>query len=263
MKSRMNTKFLVTTAVFVAVAVVLRSFSIAIAAGGILTMRISFDAICYIMPGILFGPLYGGISGGLIDILGYIIRPMGGYIPLFTITNIAAGILPALIWRYIKNAKEYKVRNCYIAFFGLLLVVGFFNFIIMKFAYHTTLGQLLSSLGKKSQYLSTGLMLIGAIGVIIFIINVFIKKSMVKSYDFVNNNYFKLIIVIGISGILICTINTYILLIFTPALIAKGFMFLWIPRIIEALLMTIVNSYITCMIMYCYSLFQGRVVKKA
>ncbi|WP_406543015.1 hypothetical protein [Clostridium ljungdahlii] len=182
---------------------------------------------------------------------------------MFTITNIAAGILPALIWRYIKNAKEYKVRNCYIAFFGLLLVVGFFNFIIMKFAYHTTLGQLLSSLGKKSQYLSTGLMLIGAIGVIIFIINVFIKKSMVKSYDFVNNNYFKLIIAIGISGILICTINTYILLIFTPALIAKGFMFLWIPRIIEALLMTIVNSYITCMIMYCYSLFQGRVVKKA
>ncbi|AZV57291.1 folate family ECF transporter S component [Clostridium sp. AWRP] len=263
MKSRMNTKFLATTAVFIAIAIVLRSFSISIAAFGMLTMRISFEAICYIMPGILFGPLYGGIAGGLIDLLGYVITPIGGYIPLFTITNIAAGILPALIWKNIKNAEEYKVRNCYNIFFGILFLVGLLNFVIIRFVNHSTLGQLLTSLGKKSQYLSTGLMLIGAIGIMIFIINVVIKKNMIKSYDFVNNNYFKLIIAIGISGVLICTINTYILLIFTPALMAKGFMFLWVPRIIQALLMTIVNSYITCMIMYCYSLFQGRVVKKA
>ncbi len=111
MNNNMNTKALVTTALFVAIALVIRTFSINIVAGGILTMRISFAAIFYVLPGLLFGPLYGGIAGGLVDLLGYVIAPMGGYIPLLTITNVLAGILPVLIWRIIRKADIYKVKK--------------------------------------------------------------------------------------------------------------------------------------------------------
>ncbi|WP_368487563.1 folate family ECF transporter S component [Clostridium sp. BJN0013] len=263
MKSRMNLRFLVITAVFIAIAIVLRPFAITVAAGGILTIRISFDAICYIVPGLIFGPLYGGIAGGLIDIFGYIMKPMGGYIPLFTITNIIAGILPAILWRSIINKSKYKIRNYYSIFFILLFLIGFINFIIIKFMSNTTLSRLLMFLGKKSQYFSYGFMLIGIIGILILLINLFINKNLGKFYSFINNYYFKMVIVLGISGIFICTINTYILLILTPALMAKGFMFLWIPRIIETLLMTAINSYIVCIILYSYNLFYSRVVKKA
>ncbi|MHC6180253.1 ECF transporter S component [Clostridium sp. JNZ X4-2] len=263
MKNRMNTKFLVTTAVFIAIALVLRSFSILIAAGGILTMRISFSAIFYVMPGLLFGPLYGGIAGGLVDILGYIMSPMGAYIPLLTITNIIAGFLPAIIWKHIKNTKEHKIVSYYNIFFIVLFLIGFLNFTATKLIPQSYLGKLLISLGTKSQYLGLGFMFIGAIGIIMFIINVFIKKGRGKAHDFINSSYFKLVISLGISGILVSTLNTYILLIFTPALMAKGFMFLWIPRIVQTLLMTIISSYIICILLYSYELFQGRITKKA
>jgi hypothetical protein len=50
MNNNMNTKALVTTALFVAIALVIRTFSINIVAGGILTMRIRFAAIFYVLP---------------------------------------------------------------------------------------------------------------------------------------------------------------------------------------------------------------------
>lgn len=263
MKNRMNTKFLVTTAVFIAIALILRSFSILIAAAGILTMRISFSAIFYIIPGLLFGPLYGGIAGGLVDVLGYVINPMGAYIPLLTITNIIAGILPAVIWKRIKNTEEHKVVNCYNIFFILLFLVGLFNFTMAKFLPQSSPGKLLASLGTKSQYLGTGLMLISAIGIMLFILNVFIKKGSGKTHDFINSSYFKLVISLGISGILVSTVNTYILLIFTPALMTKGFMLLWIPRMVQTLLLTLIDSYIICILLYSYESFTGKIVKKA
>ena len=48
--------------------------------------------------GIALGPVYGAIVGALTDILCTIIRPMGAYMPLFTLTNALMGILPALFF---------------------------------------------------------------------------------------------------------------------------------------------------------------------
>ncbi|WP_294184105.1 folate family ECF transporter S component [uncultured Clostridium sp.] len=263
MKNRMNTKFLVTTAVFIAIALVLRSFSILIAAGGILTMRISFSAIFYVMPGLLFGPLYGGIAGGLVDILGYMIAPMGAYIPLLTITNIIAGFLPAVLWKRIKNTDERKIANSYNVFFIILFSIGFINFAVTQFMPQSALAKSLTSLGPKSKYLSLGFMIIGAIAIMLFFVNILIKKNSGKAQDFVNSNYFKLVISLGLSGILVSTANTFILMIFTPALMYKGFVFLWAPRIAQALVMTIISSYIICILLYSYELFEGRITKKA
>ncbi|HBM81036.1 MAG TPA: ECF transporter S component, partial [Clostridiaceae bacterium] len=45
------------------------------------------------MPAILFGPLYGGIASGILDVLGYMLKPDGAYIPWLTVTAIAGGII--------------------------------------------------------------------------------------------------------------------------------------------------------------------------
>ena len=49
--------------------------------------------------GILFGPLYGGILGGLSDILCYIVRPTGAFFPGFTVSAILQGIIYGVFLR--------------------------------------------------------------------------------------------------------------------------------------------------------------------
>ncbi|NMM62385.1 folate family ECF transporter S component [Clostridium sp. P21] len=262
MKSKMNTKFLVTTALCISIAVVLRSFSIMITAGGVLTMRISFGAIFYVLPGLLFGPLYGAIAGGMVDILGTIVMPMGAYIPVFTLTNILAGFLPAVIWKKIRNIPIENLKKYYVIFFSLLTLVGVFNTIVILTMHNSYLGKMLMLMGKKAQYVGVGLILSGVIGFTLLIINNIINKHNNNNYSYVYNNFFKLVISVGISGVIVSTINTYFILMFTPALAAKGFMILWIPRIVETLIMTIINSYAISVLMYSYSAFEGRVPKK-
>lgn len=262
MKSKMNTKFLVTTALCISISIVLRFFSIMITAGGVLTMRISFGAIFYILPGLLFGPLYGAAAGGIVDIIGSILMPMGAYIPVFTLTNILAGFLPAVIWKGIKNISIQSLKKYYIAFFTALTIVGIFNTLVIINMHNSYLGRIFMHLGKKSQYLGVGFILIGAVAFVLLIINNIINKHNDINYSYVYNNFFKLVIAVGISGIIVSTMNTCFILIFTPAVAAKGFMVLWIPRIVETLVLTVINSYAISILMYSYSALSGRVPKK-
>lgn len=263
MENKMNTKSVVTTGLFIAIALVIRNFSINIVAGGILTMRISFAAIFYVLPGFLFGPIYGGVAGGIVDILGYIMAPMGGYIPLLTLTNILAGCLPALIWKFIKNASILKVKKCYCIFFVSMFLIGCINLLFIKFIPYSLYGKLLLSLGKKSQYLGIGFIIAAVIGILMFLINSIINKKGKRIYRYINVRYFKIIIAMGISGILVSTLNTYILLIFTPALMAKGFMVLWIPKMFQTVFITLIDSYIVCLLMYYYNFLENKIVQKA
>ncbi len=262
MKSRMNTKFLVTTALCISISIVLRAFSIMITAGGVLTMRISFGAIFYVLPGLLFGPLYGAAAGGVVDILGTIVMPMGAYIPVFTVTNIIAGLLPAVIWKKIKDMPIEKLKKYYIIFFTLLTLIGIFNTVAITIMHSSYLGKMLMFMGKKVQYLGVGLVLSGVVGFVILIINNLINKKSNSNYYYVYNNFFKLVLSVGISGIIVSTMNTYFILMFTPALAAKGFMVLWVPRIVETLVVTIINSYAIAILLYSYSAFEGRIPKK-
>lgn len=263
MKIKMNTKFLVITAMCISISVVLRAFSIMITAGGVLTMRISFGAIFYVLPGLLFGPLYGACAGGIVDILATLTMPMGAYIPVFTLTNILAGFLPALIWSKIKNSSIESLKKYYIIFFTLLTLVGVFNNLVILTMTDSYLGKLFMLMGKKAQYLGIGFILSGAIGFILLIINNIINKhNNTSNYSFVYNNFFKLVISVGISGILVSTMNTYFILTFTPALAAKGFMVLWVPRVVETLILTIINSYVISLLLYSYNSIEGRIPRK-
>jgi ECF transporter S component (folate family) len=76
-------------AMFMAVAVVLGSFAIIIGD----YIKISFAFIANELTSMLFGPVVGGIMGGLTDVLKYIVKPTGPFFFGFTFNAILGGII--------------------------------------------------------------------------------------------------------------------------------------------------------------------------
>lgn len=83
---------------------------------GSLAKDINLSPAIIMFCGITMGPLIGGIVGGLTDIVAALIRPMGAYVPWFTLTNILIGIIPALFYMKKKEdgEKKYGFGKCLI-----------------------------------------------------------------------------------------------------------------------------------------------------
>lgn len=88
-----KTRTITVVAMLMAVAVVLGSFAIAIGDYN----KISFAFISNELTGMLFGPVVGGIMGGLTDILKYIVKPTGPFFFGFTFNAILGGIIYGII----------------------------------------------------------------------------------------------------------------------------------------------------------------------
>lgn len=99
------------TAVFLGLALVLKSFlSFTIPIFGGSGLRVGFAGIFTAFPAFLFGPLYGGITSGLSDFLGYVIKPEGAYIPWLSITAFCGGVIKGLIWKLLRNKSIPKLK---------------------------------------------------------------------------------------------------------------------------------------------------------
>ena len=59
--------------------------------------------------GILFGPLYGGIVGGLSDILCYLVRPTGVFFPGFTVSSVIQGAIYGFVLRNNKSMRNMLI----------------------------------------------------------------------------------------------------------------------------------------------------------
>ena len=85
-------------AVLIAISVVLSRFlSFRILIFGVEGIRIGFGNFPIILSGFLFGPMAGAICGMLSDILGYLLFPLGPYMPHFTLNSALIGAIPAII----------------------------------------------------------------------------------------------------------------------------------------------------------------------
>ena len=56
-------------------------------------LEISFSFLALAMTGLLYGPLVGGVVGGISDIIQYIVRPSGPFFPGFTLNSILSGVI--------------------------------------------------------------------------------------------------------------------------------------------------------------------------
>lgn len=78
-----------TAAMFGAISVVLGYFTIVIGD----YIKIGFSTIANQFVYYLFGPVFGGVFGGALDVLKYLIKPTGAFFPGFTIGAMVGGVL--------------------------------------------------------------------------------------------------------------------------------------------------------------------------
>ena len=70
-------------------------------------LKIGFAFVTIVVAAVLYGPVEAAIIGGLGDILGWVINPIGAYFPGFTVTAILTGICFGLLLH--KNISLVKI----------------------------------------------------------------------------------------------------------------------------------------------------------
>lgn len=85
---------IVVSAMIGAAAVVLGIFTIPVSE----SLKIGFSAIANQFVFYLFGPVPGCAYGGMIDILNYLVKPMGAYFPPLTLVSMLTGVLYGAVY---------------------------------------------------------------------------------------------------------------------------------------------------------------------
>lgn len=243
-------RIIIQTALLIALALAVRSLSVMISFMGAPGMRVGFTQVFSRMPALLFGPFFGGIATGIVDVLGYLIRPEGAYIPLLTLTQILDGVLVGFVFKEVKTAEIKKIQTSMWITFITIGVMGVVNLVISKFFAETSIALALDSMGKRKGYLLWGLVAVSLIGLLLLILNYIVQKKFPKSG--IHKYYLKVLVTFAMAGIPITILNTYILILFIPGLSKIGFTVFLIPRILEEILITVIVSYITASLLVVY-----------
>ena len=111
-------KTITTAAMFMAVSVVLGYFTIE--AGPYL--KIGFGSVVNQFVYYLFGPVVGGIYGGILDLIKYVVKPTGAFFPGFTLNAILAGI----IYGTFLYKRPMTFRRVLMVHLGVVLICNVF-----------------------------------------------------------------------------------------------------------------------------------------
>lgn len=121
---------IVQAGLFIAMSLVLKVvFEIYIPLGGVPALRINFASIPLFLSGMILGPLTGFLTGVSADLINFMVKPGGPFFPGFTLVSGLTGLIPGLIYRYIKKDINYNVLN---TFFISLLSVSFISIFIYQ-----------------------------------------------------------------------------------------------------------------------------------
>ena len=121
---------IVMAGLFIAMSLVLKViFEVYIPLGGIPALRINFASIPLILSGMVLGPATGFMTGVSADLINFMVKPGGPFFPGFTLVSGLTGLLPGLIYKYIKKDINYNLLN---TIFISLLSVGFISIFIYQ-----------------------------------------------------------------------------------------------------------------------------------
>jgi uncharacterized membrane protein len=231
------------------------------------SMRVGIAGIFSMMPSILFGPLYGALTSGLSDLLGYLLAPTGAYLPLMTLAVAAGGLVRGYIWLMLRNTKNRNMRICVIAASAVLLAAGIYNawcinadgingfynaadgapaadlsrmHFISRMLIERTLGAK-DPAGSLNTYIIT--MTSGLIGSAGFGL-ILAAVDFVLSLKFNSHAIMRLMLALTLSGLFVTTLNTVILreTVYESWKLLP-FAVVWLPRVIEEILGNIVKAY--------------------
>lgn len=100
-----NIRCIVTIGVLLATAVALDGFG-SIRFGEYL--KINFAFLPLAMTGILFGPVAGCMAGMLTDLIGYLVNPTAGFIPVLMLITGLEGLIYGLVLYNIRSERTYR-----------------------------------------------------------------------------------------------------------------------------------------------------------
>jgi len=125
---KLTTRTLVISALLISMAVVLGQFSFM--AGP--SVRIGFSRVPIIVSGMLLGPLAGGLTGIVHDLINFIMRPAGGFHPGFTLSAMMTGMIPGFIVqlslfsgfkKFNKSGKAFTATNVVVSVAAVYVIV--------------------------------------------------------------------------------------------------------------------------------------------
>lgn len=267
--SSMHFRKIAISAIMLSIALVLKTiFSFDLPLFGQSGLRIGVSGVFSVMPSILFGPVYGAVTSGLADVLGYILKPTGAYLFPLTATAALGGFLRGCFWLFLRKQSSRKMRMFVAAAAVALIITGALNFAFLaadnvdKSFYDRVEAEELSTEGMHfiskliitrtistkdpasnlAAYIITttwALAFSGLFGLVLLAIEVVLSKSSQSE-----RRIMPLLVAMVASGVIVTTLNTVILreMLF-PSWKALSFFVLWLPRFIEEVLSNTVNVY--------------------
>lgn len=110
-----NTRVMVFMALFIAMHVIFARFL----SFQTLTLRISFEFLPIAFAAIMFGPVAGGLTGAIADVVGFFIFPKGTYFPGFTLSAFLTGAIYGLFL----HRKQRSILRIILAAAAVVLIV--------------------------------------------------------------------------------------------------------------------------------------------
>lgn len=121
------------TALLVAISLILAKFAIMIPLFGYPSVRFSVSGVPIFLAGSLFGPVLGATAGFISDIISFMLSGNGGpYHIGFTINSMIVGLIPGLIFMWIRNKKItycFNKLNATLSIVALVVATIYINFI--------------------------------------------------------------------------------------------------------------------------------------
>ena len=265
---------LVVSAVFLAIALTLRvMFSFYIPLFGDAGMRVGIAGIFSMMPSILFGPLFGGLTSGLMDVLGFMLRPSGTYLPLMTVTAVMGGVVRGGMWLFLRKRNPGKMRAIVGGLSIFLIASGAANWLMLRASgvnagFYGDLGGCIvgdtdgmffiarwliertqdvsDPAGMLASMITTvvmGLIGAGVFGLLLVIADLFLSAKLSES-SYEQGSIMPLLLAMLIGSWLVNTLNTIVMreMLFTSWQVLP-FVVVWLPRIIQTTITTTVYVY--------------------
>lgn len=254
-KTHENIRRIVRVGLLIALAVVVRNLSYMLYIGGIPALRLGFSEIFTKIAAILFGPLYGGISSGILDVLGFLLAggAYGPYIPWLTIIAVLGGIITGLLWIMVGKIDFTKAGRYYLVIFAAFGLIGGINYLFLSLWPESGLSVFLKQIGENMSFATLGLEIIAAVGIGLFLINIVLRK--INKKWIVHDDFMKILIATGVSGLIVSTLNTLVI----AEMGNINFLILWIPRIIKEVFMVIIQAYIIAYLISIYRKYLAKV----
>lgn len=117
-KGLKKTATLAGTGVLCALSLILNQFTLAVSQ----FLEIGFSFLAAAMCGYLYGPITAALAGVAVDILGYFLRPNGGFFIGFTLNELLAGFIYGA-WLY---KRKVTLLRTFLACLSVVIVVNLF-----------------------------------------------------------------------------------------------------------------------------------------